>query len=34
MEGGGGELRSGERTRIPPMWPGFDSRTRRHMWVG
>ena len=17
----------------PPMWPGFDSRTRRHMWV-
>ena len=20
-------------TRLPPMWPGFDSRTRRHMWV-
>ena len=20
-------------TRFPPMWPGFDSRTRRHMWV-
>ena len=18
---------------IPPMWPGFDSRTRRHIWV-
>ena len=17
----------------PPVWPGFDSRTRRHMWV-
>ena len=26
-------LRSGESTRLPPMWPGFDSRTRRHMWV-
>ena len=25
--------RSGESTRLPPMWPGFDSRTRRHMWV-
>ena len=25
--------RSGESTRPPPMWPGFDSRTRRHMWV-
>ena len=25
--------RSGESTRFPPMWPGFDSRTRRHMWV-
>ena len=24
---------SGEITRLPPMWPGFDSRTRRHMWV-
>ena len=23
----------GESTRLPPMWPGFDSRTRRHMWV-
>ena len=20
-------------TRLPPMWPGFDSQTRRHMWV-
>ena len=25
--------RSGESTRLPPMWPGFDSWTRRHMWV-
>ena len=25
--------RSGESTRLPPMWPGFDSHTRRHMWV-
>ena len=25
--------RSGERTHLPPMWPGFDSQTRRHMWV-
>ena len=25
--------RSGESTRLPPMWPGFDSRTRRHMWA-
>ena len=25
--------RSGESTRLPPMWPGFDSRTQRHMWV-
>ena len=22
-----------ESTRLPPIWPGFDSRTRRHMWV-
>ena len=20
-------------TRLLPMWPGFDSQTRRHMWV-
>ena len=20
-------------TRLPPMWPGLDSQTRRHMWV-
>ena len=26
-------LLSGESTRLPPMWPGFDSQTRRHMWV-
>ena len=25
--------RSGESTRLPPMWPGFDSRSRRLMWV-
>ena len=24
---------SGDSTRLPPVWPGFDSRTRRHMWV-
>ena len=27
------EWQSGESTRLPPMWPGFDSQTRRHMWV-
>ena len=25
--------RSGESTRLPPMWPGFESRRRRHVWV-
>ena len=25
--------RSGESTRLPPMWHGFDYQTRRHMWV-
>ena len=26
--------RSGDSARLPPVWPGFDSRpTRRHMWV-
>ena len=25
--------RSRESTRLPPLWPGFDSRTGRHMWV-
>ena len=24
---------SGENARLPPVWPGFDSRTWRHMWV-
>ena len=24
---------SGESARLPPMWPGFDSRSRCHMWV-
>ena len=27
------ERRSGESTRLPPMWPGFDSQMRRQMWV-
>ena len=36
--GGGGGLKglksgSGESTRLPPMWPRFDSRTRHYMWV-
>ena len=22
-----------QSVRLPPMWPGFDSRTRRHMWA-
>ena len=26
-------MRSGESTRLPPMWPGFDSWSRFHMWV-
>ena len=25
--------RSGESTRLPPMWPGFKSRHWHHMWV-
>ena len=25
--------RSNESARLPPMWPGFDSRTRRSKWV-
>ena len=24
---------SGESACLPPLWPGFDSRTWRHMWV-
>ena len=24
---------SGESTRLPPMWPGFDSQTQRHVRV-
>ena len=24
---------SGESARLPPMCPGFDSRTRRHTWA-
>ena len=25
--------RSGESTRLPPMWTALDSQIRRHMWV-
>ena len=25
--------RSAESPRLTPIWPGFDSRTRRQMWV-
>ena len=25
--------RSDESTRLPPMWPAFDSQIRRHIWV-
>ena len=25
--------RSAESTRLPPVWPGFESWRRRHMWV-
>ena len=25
--------RSDESTRLPPIWPGFESWRRRHMWV-
>ena len=25
--------RSGESTRLPPMWSGFDSLSRCHMWA-
>ena len=25
--------RNGEITRLPPVWPRFDSRIRRHMWA-
>ena len=25
--------RSGESARLPPMWPGFTSQRRHHMWV-
>ena len=30
---GSKEWRSGESARLPPMWPGFKSRRRRHIWV-
>ena len=25
--------RNGDSTLLPPMCPGFDSRTRRHLWI-
>ena len=28
---GKGVWSSGESTRLPPMWPGFDSQTQRHI---
>ena len=28
-----GSERSCDRVRFPPMWPGFDSRTIRHIYV-
>ena len=31
--GGSRDGRCRVSTCLPPMWPGFDSRTRRHMWV-
>ena len=30
---GAGGWCSGESARLTPMWPGFDSRSRRHMWI-
>ena len=27
------EWRSSESARLPPLWPGFDSGTRRHIWI-
>ena len=29
----GARVAQWERTRLPPMWPGFNSRLWRHMWV-
>ena len=29
----GNKWRSGDRARLPPMWHGFNSRTRCHKWV-
>ena len=26
-------VNSGERTHLPPMWPGFDSQSPCHIWV-
>ena len=30
FSGGEQGWHSGESARLPPIWPGFDSRTRRH----
>ena len=32
-EEGGEGWRSGEGTRLPPLWLSFDPRMRCHMWV-
>ena len=31
--GSKGRWRSDESAHLPPMWPGFKSQRRRHMWV-
>ena len=33
FRGGEQGWRCGENARLPPMCPGFDSRTQRHMWA-
>ena len=33
MAQGEQEWHSGDRARLPPMWPGFESWTRCHTWV-
>ena len=33
LETGEQEWCSGKSTSLPPTWPGFDSRSRRHMWA-
>ena len=31
--GDAGMVHGGESARLPPLWPGFDYRNRRHMWI-